>query len=204
MARFTPFSFNQYGELVYRRTGRTAPENYFIKNGTVYRPADNAQGRVKVGQIGKGSAAQREIVSKAATAGGRTAAEIKGRYSFKHIKRARERAIAKEPTLQLQTPKLDPSAVEKFGKSVREMSKFLIGQGNDAEILRQKIERMEDSKLLELYNSNEMVFDVYFDYGGIRKTEKGLVSNQQTAANARALVDVYEKRFGPIAVQARL
>lgn len=199
MPKFTPFSYNQYGELVYRNTGRTAPASYTVRGSTVY----GSNGR-KIGQIGKGTAAQRATIQKAATAGGRTSAAVTGRYSFRNIKRARERAIAKQPNLQLRQPVPDASAVKKFGRSVKAMSEFLTGQGADAELLRQKIKAMDDNKLMTLYQENEMVFDVYFDYGGIRQTDKGMISNQQTAANARALVEVYEKRFGPIGIQARL
>lgn len=199
MAKFTQFSFNQYGELVYRKTGRTAPASYSVRGSVVY----GSNGR-KIGQIGRGTSAQREIIQRRATAGGRTSSVVTGRYSFSNIKRARERAITRQPNLQLRQPMPDASAVRKFGKSVKAMSEFLTGQGADAELLRQKIRAMENEKLMTLYQENEMIFDVYFDYGGIKQTDRGMISNQQTAANARALVEVYERRFGPIAVQARL
>lgn len=203
MPKFTQFGWNRYGELVYRNTGRTAPSDYFVRNGTVYRSADNAQGRVKVGQIGKGTAAQQRKIERVSTGGGRSAAEVKGRYSFNNIRRARQIAKAKEPTLQLKTPVLSDNAKKNFGKSVRAMAEYLTGPQGDA-TLRAKIKNMTDENLNTLYAENEMVFDVYFDYGGIKLTDKGLVADSQVKANAKALVDTYEKRFGTIPIQTVL
>ena len=36
MAKFRLFGFNQYGELVYRKTGRAAPSTYTVRGNTVY------------------------------------------------------------------------------------------------------------------------------------------------------------------------
>lgn len=197
MAKFTKFGWNQYGELVYRNTGRAAPETYKVRGNTVY----GNDGR-KIGQIGKGTVRQQQIIRKAATAGGRSKISIPGktRFKFDHIRAARERA-KKAGGLKLTTPKPSADQIDKFGKAVKRMANYSII--TDPAIER-KIQAMDNKKIMELYNDNEMIFDVYFDYGGIRDKGKGPQGNRETAANAQALIDVYEARYGPILIQSTL
>ena len=35
MAKFTQFGWNQYGQLVYRNTGKLAPSEYYVRGNTV-------------------------------------------------------------------------------------------------------------------------------------------------------------------------
>ena len=193
MAKFRLFGFNQYGELVYRKTGRTAPSTYTVRGNTVY----GKDGR-KIGNVGKGTKAQQSTMRKAATAGGRQKAPISNRYSFNNIRKAREKALKTAGKLQLVTPAATPKQKANFGKSVRNMAKLSIGQDP---ALAQKINQMDDEKLWQMYQDNEMIFDVYFDYGGVSDTGKGRTGNKQTAANAQALIDSYEARYGSLGVQ---
>ena len=78
------------------------------------------------------------------------------------------------------------------------MAKLSIGQDP---ALAQKINQMDDEKLWQMYQDNEMIFDVYFDYGGVSDTGKGRTGNRLTAANAQALIDSYEARYGSLGVQ---
>ena len=196
MSKFRLFGFNQYGELVYRKTGRAAPSSYTVRGNTVY----GKDGR-KIGNVGKGTKTQQQTMRKAATAGGRTPVKLdhgKQRFSFNKIRKAREKALQTTGKLQLVTPQATAKQKANFGKSVRSMAKFSIGQ-NPA--LEQKIKQMDDEKLWQMYQDNEMIFDVYFDYGGISDTDKGRVGNKQTAANAQALIDSYEARYGSLGIQ---
>lgn len=192
MAKFTKFGYNQYGELVYRNTGRAAPDTYIVRGSTVY----GNDGR-KVGQIGKGTKTQQATMRKAATAGGRKkAASKEGRFSFSNIRKARAKALKTHGKLQLVTP--PPTAIEKknFGKAVKNMADLTIAQDP---ALRDKIQKMDDEKLLQLYRDQEMVFDVYFDYGDVKTEDgKGVSGGKQTAKNAQTLIDAYESRFGTI------
>ena len=193
MAKFTKFGFNQYGELVYRNTGRAAPSSYTVRGNTVY----GANGR-KIGNIGKGTRAQQQTMRRAATAGGRKKAPVSNRYSFNNIRKARERALKTTGKLQLTTPTATAKQKANFGKSVRNMAKLSIGQDP---VLAQKINQMDDEKLWQMYQDNEMIFDVYFDYGGVSDTGKGRTGNRETAANAQALIDSYEARYGALGIQ---
>ena len=194
MAKFRLFGFNQYGELVYRKTGRAAPSTYTVRGNTVY----GKDGR-KIGNVGKGTKAQQQTMRKAATAGGRKKAAISNRYSFNNIRKAREKALKTTGKLQLVTPAATPKQKANFGKSVRNMAKLSIGQDPT---LAQKINMMDDEKLWQLYQDQEMIFDVYFDYGGVSDTDRGRTGNKQTAANAQALIDSYEAKYGALGYQS--
>lgn len=195
MAKFTPFGWNQYGELVYRNTGRAAPAEYYVKGSTVYR------GSRKVGQIGKGTKKQQDIIRKAATAGGRKQSQIPGRFTFENVRKARKQAQQTIGKVQLVKPPPTPNQIKNFGTSVKNMALLSIEE-NPA--LRQKIEMMDDAKLMQLYQENEMIFDVYFDYGGVKDTQEGRRGNKETAKNAQALIDVYEAKYGAILIQSTL
>ena len=199
MAKFTKFGWNQYGELVYRNTGRVAPETYKVKGNTVY----GNDGR-KIGQIGKGTAKQQAIIRKAATAGGRRSAASKaGRFSFNNIRKAREKAVKLQGRLELVTPPPTPQMKKNFGKSVRNMA--LLSVEKDP-VAYQKIQQMTDERLMELYRNNELLFDVYFDYGSVSTNDKGkgIRGSNETAKNAQALIDVYESKYGAIMIQSTL
>lgn len=55
------------GRIVYKATGRAAPTEYFAIGNTVYKPADNAVGRLKIGTISKLSNAPKETQAKVET-----------------------------------------------------------------------------------------------------------------------------------------
>lgn len=194
MAKFTKFGFNQYGELVYRNTGRVAPTSYTVRGNTVY----GKDGR-KIGNIGRGTAAQQRRMRNAATAGGRKKAPVSNRYSFNNIRKARARALKTTGKLQLTIPTATAKQKANFGKSVKNMAKLSIGQDPS---LAAKINMMDDEKLWQLYQDQEMIFDVYFDYGGVSDTGKGRTGNKETAANAQALIDSYEAKYGALGYQS--
>ena len=196
MVSFTRFGWNQYGELVYRNTGKAAPSSYTVKGSTVYR----ADGR-KIGQIGKGTAPQQRIMRKAATAGGRKQTQTPGRFTFENIRKARKQAVQTVGKVQLVKPLPSANQIKNFGKSVKNMALLTVEQNP---ILQQKISKMDDAKLMQLYQDNEMIFDVYFDYGGVKDTSEGRRGNKETMKNAQALIDTYEAKYGVIPTQATL
>lgn len=201
MSKYRLFTYNQYGQLVYRKTGRAAPDTYTVRGKTVY----GTDGR-KIGNVGKGTAKERRTVQKAATAGGRVPVRTKerssGRFSFTNIRKAREKALKTVGRTELITPPPTKDEIRKFGKSVKNMALLSVEQ--DPEAYR-KIQMLDDSRLMQLYREQEMIFDVYFDYGSVNEEEgKGKRGSKETAKNARALIEAYENRFGPILIQETL
>lgn len=60
-----------------------------------------------------------------------------------------------------------------------------------------KLKQMEPEKLKYLYDHNEFVFDVYFQYEGINWTGKTYqVLDDAKEADARFLIEQYERAFG--------
>jgi len=55
------------GRIVSKATGRAAPSNYFVIGNTVYKPANNSVGRLKVGTISKLSNATKRTQTKVET-----------------------------------------------------------------------------------------------------------------------------------------
>jgi len=65
-----------------------------------------------------------------------------------------------------------------------------------------KISKMDPEKLDALYQQNDLIFEVYFDYGGIESGEDGAyhIDRGKKIRDAQFLVSQYEKTFGKIAV----
>lgn len=214
MAKFTKFGLSSSGELVYRSTGKLAPSSYTVRGSTVY----GADGR-KIGQIGKGTKKEQTTIRRAQTRrkegarplykSGKRVSTVSGRGKvrqvFDEIEKARRRARRRNIQGPVRPPSMayDQKQIENLGKGVRSMAK--LSAGNDYN-LRQKIDAMSDQKLAELYNdpNGELVFEVYFDYGSVSNTKKGLSPTEESKKNAKLLVDAYERKFGRIAVQGQL
>lgn len=207
MVSYVKFAYNQYGSLVYRSSGKLAKETYQVRGNTVYGPVKGADGTTtyrKIGTVGKGTAKERKTIEKAARTRVRSVrrekvADSRGRFTFNRIRAAREASRA--AGIPLQAPEISADEAKKFGKSVRNMA--LLSAGKDL-VAYQKIAMMDDRKLLQLYKEQKIVFEVYFEYGSVSSTSKGLEGGEETAKNARNLIDIYEKRFGPILTQATL
>lgn len=63
----TKFTRASDGRIVSKATGRAAPAEYFVIGNTVYKPADNSMGRVKVGTVSKLSNAPKRTQAKVET-----------------------------------------------------------------------------------------------------------------------------------------
>lgn len=210
MAKFVKFGMTSSGELVYRSTGKLAPSDYTVRGSTVY----GRNGR-KIGQIGKGTRAEQTKIRRAQTRrrqgpnplykSPRRIETIQGsgkiKQVFDDIKKARRRVKYQQSRLQGPVPinRYDAGQMQKLGESVRSMGK--LSAGNDRE-LREKINAMTDENLTMLYNdlNGELVFEVYFDYGSISSTKKGVSATEESKKNARLLVDTYERKYGEIKV----
>lgn len=214
MAKYTKFGLSSSGELVYRSTGKLAPSSYTVRGSTVY----GTDGR-KIGQIGKGTKKEQTTIRRAQTRrkegprplykSSKRVSTISGkgkvRQIFDDIEKARRRAKRRnvQGPVRPISMTFDNHQIENLGKSVRSMGKLSAGKDN---VLRDKIDAMTDRNLADLYNdpNGELVFEVYFDYGAISATSRGVRPTQESRANAQLLVDAYERKFGHIPVQGQL
>lgn len=62
---------------------------------------------------------------------------------------------------------------------------------------RAKLHAMDPGKLDEMYQSNDLIFEVYFQYGA---TSEGFKTLSDKNADVQFLIDQYEARYGPIEV----
>lgn len=212
MAGNTKFGLSPSGQIVYRSSGNLARSDYFTVGNTVYKPAANSQGRVKVGTLArstvKASERRRAQIAESRRIERRRYALKKdkafsGRSALSRLKSARQEAMR-----QMQHPKLiqkqliPTQTAPNFKKSVEKMAEYIRQQDPQ---LYEKIRRMDADKLMQLYEENDIIFEVYFDYGDINTVtdskgrQKGVSAGKETRTNAEFLVNAYESRFGTIA-----
>lgn len=183
-----------------------------MQGNTVYKPANNSQGRVKVGTVARKTvkASERKTIQRAeARRTERRRYALKkekaysGRSALSRLKSARQEAMRqmKHPKL-IQKTLIPTQTAPNFKKSVEKMAEY-IRQQDPA--LYEKIQKMDAEKLLQLYEENDIIFEVYFDYGDINTVtdskgrQKGVSAGKETRTNAEFLVNAYESRFGTIA-----
>lgn len=221
----TKFGLSPSGELVYRSNGNLAPADYFTKTDvqgrqTVYRRVtDKKTGDIserKVGTVAKSTLRKSEVkrIERAESRRverKRYALErkdkskvIPGRSALQRIASARQEAMRQMKRPQLIQKRLTTqNNAEGFKHSVMKMSE-LIKDTEEGRAIADKISRMDADKLLQMYEENDIIFEVYFDYGDISVTrdskgrEKGIQAGKQTRTNAEFLVNAYESKFGAI------
>lgn len=116
-------------------------------------------------------------------------------------------STAKKIARQRQTRLIESDAViesgvKSRGEALKEGIKGMLDRAIIPEEIADKIKAMDAAKLDALYQQNDLIFEVYFDYGGIEKDEDGTyrVDRQKKIRDAQFLVSQYEKTFGKIAV----
>lgn len=127
-----------------------------------------------------------------------------GRSALQRIASARKEAMRQMKRPQLIQKKLiAPDNAEGFKRSVMKMSE-LIKDTDEGRAIADKISKMDANKLLQMYEENDIIFEVYFDYGDVnvardsKGREKGIVAGKQTRTNAEFLVNAYETKYGAI------
>lgn len=94
------------------------------------------------------------------------------------------------------------SGIKSRGEALQAGIEGMLDRAIIPEDIAEKIKAMDPAKLDALYQQNDLIFEVYFDYGGIEKGEDGsyTVDRQKKIRDAQFLVSQYEKTFGKIAV----
>lgn len=63
----------------------------------------------------------------------------------------------------------------------------------------EKLERMDENKLMELYDSNRLIFDVYFSYHGIDyEYGYGYIVDEDRIDEVDMFIEQYERLFGEL------
>ena len=115
---------------------------------------------------------------------------------------ARSQAARKQTLLIKRDVDIEASGVSERGEALKE---GILGMA-DVSLLPDdvyaKLNAMDANKLDALYQNNDIIFEVYFDYGGIDKGENGanIVDKGKKLSDAKFLIDQYERTFGKIAI----
>ena len=115
---------------------------------------------------------------------------------------ARSQAARKQTLLIKRDVDIEASGVSERGEALKE---GILGMA-DVSLLPDdvyaKLSAMDANKLDALYQNNDIIFEVSFDYGGLDKGDNGanIVDKGKKLSDAQFLIDQYERTFGKIAL----
>ena len=172
MAKLTKFTISPSGDLVYKSTGKLAPEGYTFRKNTVY----GKNGR-RVGSLSRNlTRAQAEKIAKAERSrNARKAARKKaGEMAKPSQKRPRSSSGAKpregakaagiaeaEEFDGTEFPDAEKLVIEEFARRVKAAALSVA-----PEALKQKILALSDEAIYEGYKQDAYIFEVFFFYHG--------------------------------------
>lgn len=181
MAGKTLFSIDPKKGLVYSASGRKAPSKYFVKGSTVYKAADNAVGRVKVGTVSKKRSAKRPKKS--------TKTQV--RRTKSRLQKAGETGAIIESLDDLldqdfgdEKGEAEDSAVNAFAEAFKDAVNPKLPQW-----LQNRIRALDNKAIWQAYQANAFVFERYFEYN----PEGNVRSADNFARWALSLVEKIEK-----------
>ena len=113
---------------------------------------------------------------------------------------ARSQAARKQTLLINRDADIEAAGVKSRGEALKE---GILGMADVALLpdeIAAKLDAMDPTKLDALYQNNDIIFEVYFDYGGIDKGENGanIVNKGKKLSDAQFLIDQYERTFGAL------
>ena len=171
MAKLTKFTLSPSGDLVYKSTGKLAPEGYTFRKNTVY----GKNGR-RVGSPSRNlTKAQAEKIAKAErNRNARKAAKKAGEMAKPSQKRPRSPSGAKpregakaagigeaEEFDGTEFPEAEKLVIAEFARRVKAAALSVA-----PEALKQKILALSDEAIYEGYKQDAYIFEVFFFYHG--------------------------------------
>ena len=169
MAKLTKFTLSPSGDLVYRKTGRLAPDNYIFRKNTVYRVGEDGVRR-RVGtlsrKITKTEAAKISRAEKNREK--RKARELtkpskpsksKPRRPAQPSQRVQRFGDDWEEVRNTEFPEPDQIIKEEFAQRVRDCALSVAPQW-----LQRRIQALSTDALWEAYKQDAYVFEMYFRY----------------------------------------
>lgn len=125
-------------------------------------------------------------------------AEVKGRSELQYSKKTKQAAKARQTRL-INADVLRPAKSSVEGEQLK---KGIEGMGHRAALddeRMEKLERMDPDKLKSMYDSNELLFEVFFNYGGIKETEYGAYQvEDQKIQEIDWFIGEYERTWGAL------
>lgn len=163
MARLTKFTIGPSGELVYKSTGKLAPEGYTFRKNTVY----GKNGR-RVGTLSRNlTKTQAERIAHAEQSRqrrtGRAAAKQppqgKPRKPSQKIKSSQEYGEDWDAFEDTGFPQPEEAVIEEFAQRVRDCALSVAPAA-----LRKKIEALTSAAIWKAYQEDQYIFEIYFQY----------------------------------------
>lgn len=165
MARLTKFTIGPSGELVYKSTGKLAPEGYTFRKNTVY----GKNGR-RVGTLSRNlTKTQAERIAHAEQSRqrrtGRAAPEQppqgKPRRPSKKAKAAASQEFGEDwdQFTDSEFPEPEEAVIEEFAQRVRDCALSVAPAA-----LQKKIQALTSAAIWKAYQEDQYIFEIYFQY----------------------------------------
>lgn len=165
MARLTKFTIGPSGELVYKSTGKLAPEGYTFRKNTVY----GKNGR-RVGTLSRNlTKTQAERIARAEQSRqrrtGRAAPKLpspdKPRKPSQKAKAAASQKYGEnwDEFEDTEFPQPEEAVIEEFAQRVRDCALSVAPAA-----LQKKIQALTSAAIWKAYQEDQYIFEIYFQY----------------------------------------
>ena len=165
MAKLTKFTIGPSGELVYKSTGKLAPEGYTFRKNTV----DGKNGR-RVGTLSRNlTKTQAERIARAeqsrqrrtGRAAPKQASQGKPRKPSKKTKTAASQEFGEDwdQFTDSEFPQPEEAVIEEFAQRVRDCALSVAPAA-----LQKKIQALSSAAIWKAYQEDEYVFEIFFQY----------------------------------------
>lgn len=172
MAKLTKFTISPSGDLVYKSTGKLAPEGYTFRKNTVYGKNGRRVGslsrnltKTEAGKIAKAEANRnkRKAAAKRKAAGMTKPSQKRPRSpSGTNRKSAKAAGIDEAEEFEgTEFPGADKLVIAEFARRVKAAALSVA-----PEALKQKILALSDEAIYEGYKQDAYIFEVFFFYHG--------------------------------------
>ena len=113
---------------------------------------------------------------------------------------ARSQARRKQTVLLERDTDIEASGLASRGDALKEGILGMADVSLMPDSVVDKLKAMDPAKLDALYQNNDIIFEVYFDYGGIEKGDNGanIVNTGKKLSDAEFLIEQYERTFGAL------
>ena len=113
---------------------------------------------------------------------------------------ARSQARRKQTILLERDTDIEASGLASRGDALKEGILGMADVSLMPDSVVDKLKAMDPAKLDALYQNNDIIFEVYFDYGGIEKGDNGanIVNTGKKLSDAEFLIEQYERTFGAL------
>ena len=168
MAKLTKFTLSPSGDLVYKSTGKLAPEGCTFRKNTVYGKNGRRVGtlsrnltRAQAEKIAKAERNRNARRAKAARKAGEMAKPPQGkpRKPSQKIKSSQEYGEDWDAFEDTGFPQPEEAVIEEFAQRVRDCALSVAPAA-----LRKKIEALTSAAIWKAYQEDQYIFEIYFQY----------------------------------------